>query len=102
MTFRVELDAKRQTETVLVAFDFTSFLNLGETVSTQVTTSSVWSGTDSSPAAMISGASSNASGVISQLITGGLAGVLYLLSCTITTSLGQTLVGSAYMAVKAS
>lgn len=101
MTFRIELGAKQPAETQLVQFDYTSFLNLAETISTQVVTCAVWSGVDASPSSMISGAATNASGVVSQLITGGIVGVFYILTCTVTTSLGQILTATAFLVVRA-
>lgn len=71
--------------------DFTSSLAVGETISTKVVTATVYSGTDAAPAAIISGAASNVGAVVSQNITGGVAGVIYLLLFAITTSLGKTL-----------
>jgi hypothetical protein len=96
---RVVLDSKKVEETSVVTFDFTSRLNVGATISTQVVTSEVYSGVDASPSAMISGSASASGTVVTQLITGGVLGVLYLLECVITTSDGQTLSLNGFLAV---
>ena len=98
----LNLKPKRQGETCYGSspFDFISVLAVGETISTQVVTATVYSGTDPIPANLISGAAAvqNVTQVV-QLFTGGVTGVLYQLLCTITTSLGQTLRQMAYLAV---
>lgn len=80
-------------------FDFISRLGSGETISTQVVTASVYSGTDSSPSSILSGSATANGTRVTQLTTAGTAGVIYKLVCTITTSAGQTLVMPAYLAV---
>lgn len=74
-------------------------LGAGETISTQSVAASVYSGTDASPSSIISGSASASGAVVSQKITAGVVGVLYELACTITTSAGQTLVLTGYLAV---
>lgn len=88
---RVVLDPKRQGEVRTYQFDFLPLLAIGETISTKVATADVYSGTDAIPSAIISGAATSSSSIVSQAITAGVAGVTYLLKCTITTSTGQTL-----------
>lgn len=88
---RVELPSKLASETKNVTFDFSSQLAVGETISTQAVTAAVYSGTDASPSSLISGAASASGAVVTQKVTGGVTGVLYELTCTITTSAGQTL-----------
>ena len=85
--------------TVTVAFNFTSDLAIGETISSATCTCKVYSGTDASPGVLISGGATASGAVVSQNIAGGVLGVLYELLCTITTSLGQTLLKSGYLAV---
>ena len=88
-------------ETLTETFDFTSDLAAGETLSTTAVTAAVYSGTDASPALIISGSATISGPVVSQNIAGGVAGVLYQLVCTAVTSLGQTLLQQAYLAVEA-
>ena len=96
---RQELQPKLSGDTASVTFDFTSRLGSGETISTSSVAASTYSGTDASPSAIISGSASASGAVVSQNITAGTAGVIYELLCTITTSAGQTLTMSAYLAV---
>ncbi len=86
-------------DTATLQFDFTSRLAVSETISTQVVTSTVYSGTDASPSSMISGSASASGAIVSQNITAGTEGVVYYLTCTITTSAGQTLVMTGLLAV---
>lgn len=99
MTSRQDFPPKKQGEVVTLSFEFLSQLAPGETISTQVVTSTVWSGTDASPSSMISGSASASSTRVSQKITGGVVGVVYYLLCTITTSAGQTLQQAGFLAV---
>lgn len=96
---RIVLGTKFVGETRPYTFDFTSVLAVGETISTKAVVATVYSGTDSSPSSLISGAASNSGAVVSQKLTAGTAGVIYLLVCTITTSSSNTYLLSAFMAV---
>ena len=86
-----------------VPFDFSSLLAIGETLSTEVVTATVYSGTDATPSNIISGAASASGAIVTQLIdtTGanGVVGVLYELLAAVTTSAGQTLHLSGYLVV---
>ena len=99
MTGRITLPSKYASETILAAFDFTSNLAIGETISTQVCTCAVWSGTDASPSSVISGSATASGTVVSQKLTGGVLGVMYNVTCTITTSAGQTLALQGLLAI---
>lgn len=96
---RTILTPKFQGETKTYSFDFTSQLASGETISTQVVTATVYSGTDALPSSIISGSATASGAVVSQKITAGTVGVIYTLLCTITTSAGQTLQMSAFMTI---
>jgi hypothetical protein len=98
---RVTFPPKLVGETVNLTFDFISRLGSSETISTQSTTCTVYSGVDASPSSVISGAASASGTVVTQGITGGVAGVIYSLKCTITTSLTQTLSMTGMLAVLA-
>lgn len=97
---RVILPAKRQGETVNQQFDFLSQLAPGETISTKVTTASVFTGVDASPSLVINGAATNSGSIVTQSLTGGVVGVVYTIVCTITTSLSQTIKLSGYLYVE--
>lgn len=86
-------------ETRSYAFDFTSALGTTETISTKILTAAVYSGTDANPSAIISGSASSSGSIVTQKVTAGTSGVIYALTCTVTTSLGQTLVLMAFLAV---
>ncbi len=96
---RVTFDAKTVGETVNEVFDFTSRLALAETISTAVVTAIVYSGTDASPSAIVSGSASISGKKVTQAITAGTLGVVYLLKCEITTSLSQTLDLQAFLPI---
>lgn len=92
------LPPKSTAEIVPIQFDFTAELG-AETVITQLVTASLLSGYDSTPANVLSGSATNVSGVITQTITGGIAGNVYKLTAKITTSGNRTLVLVAYLPV---
>lgn len=97
---RIVLPPKRQGETLNVEFDFLSQLAVGETISTKSTICSVFTGVDASPSSMINGAATNSGTIVTQSITGGTVGVVYILVCTITTSASQTIKIAAYLYVE--
>lgn len=96
---RITLPAKRVADQENVPFDFTSNLGEGETLSSATVTSTVYSGTDASPSSMISGSASVSGGIATQLIIGGVEGVVYEIVCTALTTNGQTLVLPGFLAV---
>lgn len=96
---RQALEPKFVGETADRVFDFTSSLAAAETISTQSVAASVYSGVDPSPGDLIDGAASASGAQVTQSLTGGVAGVVYALVCTVTTSLSQTLQLSAYFPV---
>ena len=99
MFCRQQLDPKIAGSTVTEVFDFTSDLAVGETISTQTVAASVYSGTDASPSALLSGSATSSGAKVSQKVTAGTVGVMYELLCTITTSAGQTIQKPAFLAV---
>lgn len=102
MTSRAQIPPILKGEEQTVAFDFTSRLAVGETISTQVVAATVFSGTDASPSSLISGSASASGARVTQLIdasTGGVEGVVYELAATITTSAGQTLKSCGYLVI---
>jgi hypothetical protein len=88
---RTTFPGKYSSEIRNLTFDFTSLLGIGETISTQVVTCAVFSGTDASPSSLINGSATKSGAVVTQSVTGGVVGVAYNLTCTITTSASQTL-----------
>lgn len=96
---RITLEAKPSGETCTEIFDFTSRLALAETISTATVTAAVYSGTDASPSAVVSGSASISGAQVSQKLTAGTLGVTYLLTCTVTTSTSQTLSIFAFLTI---
>lgn len=96
---RVTFQGKFISETKTLIFDFLSLLALGESISTTSVSAAVYSGTDSSPSSLISGAAAVSGSKVTQKITGGVVGVVYLVTCSVTTSTGQTLKQSGYQVV---
>lgn len=87
-------------ELVNYLFPFISALAVGETISSQAVSCTVFSGTDPNAAAMVTGPATVVNGTsVQQGIQGGVAGVIYSLNCVITTSLGQALGCAGLLAV---
>jgi hypothetical protein len=101
MTARQDFPSKTPDATALLVFDYSSDLTSGETISSTVVSCSVWSGTDPTPASLISGSATTSGALVKQLFTGGLAGVIYFVRVLATTSLGQVLPKAGYLAVVA-
>ena len=102
MTSRVIVPSLALGETRTVTFDLTSELTIGETISSASVSALVWSGTDSTPSALISGSASPATPFVNQKVSGGVAGTVYSLVCSALTSLGNVVVQTAFLAVVAS
>lgn len=96
---RQVLQPKLVEDTRTEEFDFTSALATGETISTAVVTADLWAGADTTPSAIINGAATISGNIVSQSVTAGEVGNIYQLRCQITTSAGQTLNMTAYLAV---
>ena len=96
---RQELPPKYTTSVVMLSFDFLSNLSPGDTVASAVVDNVVFSGTDLTPTAMLSGSPVINPTSVDQLCTGGVSGVVYFPTCVATTALGQKLVKVGYLAV---
>ena len=96
---RADLRPKFTDERVKYTFDFASWLANDESLSSATVTAAVYAGTDASPSALISGAASITGSVVTQLIIGGTAGVIYQISCAAVTSTSQTLVLTSRLAI---
>ena len=96
---RVIFEGKRTGETVTETFNFISRLAAAETINSAVVTATVYSGTDASPSAIVSGSATISGQTVTQPITAGTLGVTYKLICTITTSLSQTLLLMAFLTI---
>ena len=96
---RISLGGKHVGETRSEVFDFTSRLGLAETISSAVTTATVYSGTDAAPETVINGAASISGAQVTQSLKAGVVGVTYLVRCVATTSLGQVLALGALLVI---
>jgi hypothetical protein len=96
---RFVIDPKKLGETVQLSPNFISSLQASETLSGAVCTATVFSGNDASPQAIISGSPTINGTIVNQLVTGGVLGCVYEFLCTVTTTLGQTLQMSGFLAV---
>lgn len=93
------LQQKLTVEELTLEFDMLSRLANGESVVGAVVSSSVYSGVDPLPSAMIDGAPTISNNVVSQQVKGGLPGVIYTISCSVRTSNNNVLVNEAKLAV---
>jgi hypothetical protein len=82
-------------------FSFANRLQQGEVLAgTPTVSATVYSGTDPSPSAVLSGAAQVVDGnTVQQLFTGGLPGVIYMIVVGCGTSLGQYLKDWGYLVV---
>jgi hypothetical protein len=99
MSSRVTFPQKLVGETSNLQFDFISLLGATETLSSYSVAATVYTGVDASPGSLVSGAASASGSVVTQAITGGVAGVIYCLVCTAVTSASQTLELAGMLAV---
>ena len=100
MSSREIFAVKAVSETLKLSFDFTSSMAVTETITARGVAATVYSGVDLTPSSIISGVATVSGKIVSQVITGGTAGVQYLLNCGATTSAGQILVITAYLTVE--
>jgi hypothetical protein len=101
MDYRSLFELKTPAVAFQAIFDFAVDLTINETISSASTTATCYSGSDTSPSAIISGSAAISGKQVSQTIVSGLEGNTYLLTCTAATSLGQILVREGYLVVVA-
>ena len=99
MSSYITLPIKITSATIPVECNFISQLASGEAVTSVVVTASVFAGVDANPSNIISGIVSLSQNVATQTITGGLAGVIYLLAFAATTNFSNNLIIYAYLSV---
>jgi hypothetical protein len=99
MFYRTALDVKIPDSDYSAVFSFAQDLVAGETITIAGSTATVYSGEDAAPSTILSGAPVAAGKQVTQLITGGVLGVTYSITCTGTTSLGQVLTRMGYLVV---
>ena len=92
----MSLPRKDPSETVYISFDFS---NVASSITSPVISVTTSSGTaDTNPSAILSGVPSITGAVVSQLVTGGVAGTNYLIKCS-ATSVAQTFVDATILPV---
>ena len=100
MTSRTIVPSKAVSETIEVLFNFQDQMPFGTVISGANVTATVFSGVDPDPMAIINGVPALVEGFnIKQEITAGLAGVTYILVCSVAVSGGLVLTKEAYLAV---
>lgn len=80
----VILPVKDISETLPITVNFSDMLQFGEGISGASCVASLFSGTDSNPGSIISGAATYTATTVTQTITGGLAGNTYTLAFLVT------------------
>lgn len=95
---RVIFSPKLVAEQVFVPADFISRLAASETIVSAVATSSVYSGVD--PVGLTLGTPELNNTIVLTKVSGGVAGVIYEIVVTVTTSQGQILELAGYYAVE--
>ena len=99
MSSRQALEPKNAGETLSLVFDFASQLIVGETVSSATASCSVYSGTDATPSSVLSGSATVSGTQVTQKVTGGTAGVTYVISVAATTSASNIITILGYLVV---
>lgn len=99
MTYRTIFDVKTASASLSAIFDFSSNLAINETLSSASVAAVVYSGADANPTTLINGATTVAAGKATQLLSNGTLGVVYSLTCTAITSLGQTLQRQGFLTI---
>lgn len=93
------LPTKPLGETAAAAFDFGAQLPLGQTILSADVEVAVYAGEDPVPSDMLSGSPAISGGVVTQLLTAGVLGVTYVVTCLATFSGGQILTMFGYLVV---
>lgn len=95
---RTVLNQKLSGEAKNYMFDFSADLAVGETISGSSCSASIYSGATGT-AALTIGSASVSGGVVTQAFSGGTAGAIYSVLVSVTTSAGQTLNRSGFLAI---
>lgn len=94
---RITFGVKYASATKTYTFDFTSDLAIGETISSAVLGSAIYSG--NSGATVTLGSETVSGARVSVPISGGTEGAIFLIDCMAITSLGQVLMQTAYLPI---
>lgn len=97
---RVQIPPKFSSDTIAIsAFDFSGQLANGETISSVTVTVLLMTGIDPTPGNILFGNAVISGPIVSQLVTGGVEGSIYVIRVQATTTLGQKPTMSGYMAI---
>lgn len=91
-------DQKAPPDIMRLAFDYTSRLPTGVNLTSAGVSAQVWAGVDPNPNAIILG-STIVGAVVYQIVTGGVPGVIYKLTCFTSASNGENPIMYGYLAV---
>ena len=83
-----------------ISFNYAAELEAGETISSVSLAIEVVTGTDATPANVLSGTPVIQTGDVVQLIQGGITEVVYVLKCLATLSTGRILARAALLPVR--
>lgn len=99
MSNQIIWDDKAVGETIPLTVDFADRLVGGETINGASVTAAVYTGTDPNPTGILSGAPSFTSPNVTQAITAGIAGNVYTIAFTVTTSASHNYVKTGFLGV---
>lgn len=80
--------AKYSQEIIPITLDFSTLIDASDYIASTTWAATVLIGTDNTPSAIFSGTPTNTTKTASTVLTGGVSGVHYSISCTVTTHLG--------------
>lgn len=95
----VTFSEKSVSEVLPYVVTFSDLLQAGETINGATCTASVYSGTDPTPQGIISGAATYNATTVTQNITGGIAGVIYIVSMLVTATNSHNYLKVFYISV---
>ena len=97
---KIVFPQKAAGETYKAVFEFASYMGATDTISSAATTTcSVYMGTDAAPSSVISGSATASGTKVTQLLTGGTAGVTYIITSTVTLSTNQIVSLTGFLSV---
>lgn len=99
MSSFISFPPKLYSSTIQIEADFSAQLQDGEAIVSCVMSVTVYSGLDLTPSAMLDGGPVLLQNIVTQQLTGGEVGVLYLIGFNGTTNLSSQLIIQAYLAV---
>lgn len=99
MTYRSVFNVKAASIPFEAVFDFSQELPFGETVASASLAATVYSGLDPAPQAIVSGTPTISGREITQILIGGVVGVVYELDASVVSSGGHFLTKQGLLCV---